>query len=227
MKHKRHIGLRNLSSREQAGSGKERWLRIALWLVLATMAYNTLEAVVAIWAGLRARSIALLGFGLDSVIEILAAVTVLWRLKLEAHGADVGSVEKAEIRVRRLVGGTFIGLALYVVGQSSWTLWARETPAESLLGIVLSVASLVVMPLVAVGKMRAGSRIGSRALQSEARETLACSYLSFCLFLGLAANAVLGWWWADPVSAFLMVPWLVKEGLEGLSGEACDGCDEE
>ena len=133
-------------------------------------------------------------------------------------------VEHAERRVRRFVGATFIALAVYVTAISLITLIGNRPPAESLVGIVLAIASLIVMPLVAIGKLRAAREIGSGALRAEAKETLACSYLSFALFLGLAANAVAGWWWADPVVALLMVPWLIKEGLEGLRGEAC--CDD-
>ena len=109
--------------------------------------------------------------------------------------------------------------------QAGLTLWHQETVSESIIGIILAVASLIVMPLVSWGKLHAAKVIGSAALRVEAKETLACSYLSFTLLLGLVANAVAGWWWADPVAALLMVPWLVKEGLEDLRGEHCEtGC---
>ena len=195
-----------------------RWVRRALWLVVATMGYNLIESVVALWAGIRAGSIALVGFGLDSVIEMAAASVLLWRLGVESRGADSEQIEKAECRVHRFVGATFIALALYVTVQSVWTLWTREAPAESLFGIALAIASLIIMPVVAFGKLRAAREVGSEALRAEAKETLACSYLSFCLFLGLGANALAGWWWADPTAAILMVPWLVREGLEGFEG---------
>jgi divalent metal cation (Fe/Co/Zn/Cd) transporter len=110
-------------------------------------------------------------------------------------------------------------LVLYVLLQAGWTLWQQKTVEESFLGIFLAGLSLVVMPLVSWGKLRAASIINSPALRSEAKETLACSYLSFTLLLGLVANAMAGWWWADPIAALLMVPWLVKEGIEGLRGE--------
>jgi divalent metal cation (Fe/Co/Zn/Cd) transporter len=199
------------------------WARIGLWLVGATMAYNVIEAGVALWFGASAESIALLGFGLDSVIECAAAGVLLWRLSLEARGADPGQLERAERRVHRFVGATFLALAVYVMAQASLTLWRAEPPDESIPGIILAVASLVVMPLVAWGKLRAAREIASAALRAEAKETLACSYLSFALLLGLGANAVAAWWWADPVAALLMVPWLVREGLEGIRGESCEG----
>ncbi len=150
-------------------------------------------------------------------------MALFWRLSKEWGGAAHEAVERAEVRVHRIVGATFIALAAYVVAQAGWTLWRRAAPAESVVGIALAVASLVVMPLVAWGKLRAARALGSGALRAEALETLACSYLSAVLLLGLGANAALGWWWADPLAALLMVPWLVKEGLEGLRGEAC--CD--
>jgi divalent metal cation (Fe/Co/Zn/Cd) transporter len=198
----------------------DRWIRRSLWLVAGTMVYNALEAVVALWAGVGAGSIALVGFGLDSVIELAAATVVLWRLVIEVRGTDSQRVRRAESRVRRFVGATFLALAAYVLVQSAWGLWAGDAPDESLVGLVLAVVSLVVMPLIAWGKLRAAHAIGSGALRAEAKETLACSYLSFCLLFGLAANAALGWWWADPLAALLMVPWLIREGLEGFEQDA-------
>ena len=193
----------------------ERWVRIGLSLVVVTMAYNVAEAGIALWAGVRAGSVVLVGFGLDSIIELAAASVLLWRLSLESRGVPQAQLEHAEERVRRFVGITFFLLAAYVVGQALWVLWRAAPPAESLLGIVLAIASLIVMPLVAWGKLRAAREIGSAALRAEAKETLACSYLSLTLLVGLLANATLGWWWADPAAALLMVPWLIHEGREG------------
>jgi divalent metal cation (Fe/Co/Zn/Cd) transporter len=197
------------------------WPRIGLWLVAATLAYNAIESVIALWAGIEAESIALLGFGLDSIIECAAAGVLLWRLSLETRGADVHTLERAERRVHRFVGGTFLALAAYVTFQSLSTLWKQEAPEESWIGILLAGASLVIMPLVSWGKLRAAREIGSAALRAEAKETLACAYLSFALLLGLVANATVGWWWADPGAALAMVPWLVREGREGIRGETC------
>lgn len=203
----------------------KHWARIGRRLVAVTLAYNIIEAVVALISGAQADSVALLGFGLDSLIECTAAIALLWRLTVEDQGADPQTIEVAERRVHRVVGVSFLALATYVALQSLWTLWQRETPAESLVGIILAAASLVIMPLVAWRKLAVAKRIPSAALRSEAKETLACSYLSLTLLLGLSANAIAGWWWADPVAALLMVPWLVKEGREGLSGGCChDDC---
>jgi len=206
----------------RAAPRERDWTRIGLWLVGATMAYNVAEAGVALWFGASAESIALLGFGLDSVIECAAAGVLLWRLSLAARGADAERLERAERRVHRFVGATFLALAAYVTAQATLTLWRAEPPAESIPGILLALASLVIMPLVSWGKLRAAREIPSAALRAEAKETLACSYLSFTLLLGLGANALVAWWWADPVAAMLMVPWLAREGLEGIRGAACE-----
>lgn len=198
------------------------WHRIALWLVSTTLVYNVIEAGLALWIGSEAESIALLGFGLDSLIETAAAVMLLWRLSLETRGSPPERIEAAEHTVHRFVGVTFLLLATYVAMQSSWTLIAREPPSETWAGIALAGLSLVLMPLVSWAKLHAAREIGSAALRAEAKETLACSFLSFTLLLGLAANALAGWWWADPIAALGMVPWLTKEGFEGLRGETCD-----
>jgi divalent metal cation (Fe/Co/Zn/Cd) transporter len=201
--------------------------RIGLWLVAGTLAYNVIEAVVALASGAHAKSIALVGFGLDSVIECAAAAVMLWRLRLEARGADREAVEAAERRVGRFVGITFFLLAAYVLAEAGLALWRHEAPAKSVVGIILAAASLVIMPIISVAKLRVARRLGSAALAAEAKETLACSYLSFTLLLGLVANAAAGLWWADPVAALLMVPWLVKEGIEGGRGEDEDEGEEQ
>ncbi|MAG30227.1 MAG: hypothetical protein CL908_04940 [Deltaproteobacteria bacterium] len=202
--------------------GDRDWARIGLWLVGTTLTYNVIEALIALASGVAADSIALIGFGLDSAIEVAAAAVLLWRLSLETRGVTGERLERADRSVHRFVGVTFLALALYVSGQAGWTLWTRDAPQESLVGIALAGASLVIMPLVAWGKLRAAREIGSAALRAEAKETLACSYLSLVLLLGLVANAAAGWWWADPVAALAMVPWLLKEGLEGIRGESCE-----
>jgi len=200
-------------------SRSARWHGIALWLVVVTMVYNVVEAGIAVASGIAAGSIALVGFGLDSVIELAAAGVLLWRLRLEMRDADAVRVERSERRARRFIGLTFLLLATYVVVVALVTLTGDDPPEESLIGIVLAAASLAVMPLIAWGKLRAAAAIGSRALAAEAKETLACAYLSLTLLVGLLANLIAGWWWADPAAALLMVPWLMKEGLEGLRGD--------
>ena len=207
----------------ELGGSRWPWERIAIWLVVSTLAYNIAEAGIALWFGTEAESVVLVGFGFDSLIETAAATVVLWRLWLEANGGDRVRIERTEHRVHRFVGATFLVLASYVTIQSAWTLWSAAAPAESPVGILLAAVSLAIMPLVSLAKLRAAREIGSAALRAEAKETLACSYLSFTLLVGLGANALFGWWWADPSAALLMVPWLIKEGREGLAGgeESC------
>ncbi len=192
------------------------WKRLSLMLVVGTLLYNLVEAGVAIWSGYRAGSIALIGFGLDAVIEAVAASALLWRLWRGLGDTTDQRLAILDRRVHQVVGGTFLALAVYIVGQSSWQLWTQAVPEESIIGLALAVASTLIMPLIAWGKIRAAREIGSRALEAEAKETLACAWLSVALLVGLAANAALGWWWADPMAALAMVPWIVSEGLEGL-----------
>lgn len=192
-------------------------------LNLATLAYNALEGVVAIASGLAAGSVALIGFGMDSGIELTASVVALWRLEADA---DHARRERAERVAHRIIGALFMALAIYVAVDASLALWQREAPGESRVGIALAAASVLVMPLLARAKRRAGVALGSRALTAEATQTSLCMWLSAILLGGLLLNATLGWWWADPVAALAMVPIIAKEGVEGLRGApACtDGC---
>lgn len=211
---------------QTSSSDREWWQRVALWLVVGTFLYNVVEAGVAIWSGWRASSIALIGFGLDAVIEAVAAAALLWRLWQGVRGASEAHLASLDQRVHQIVGTTFLALSAYIVGQSGWQLWTQTAPDASLVGLVLAVASTTLMPLIAWGKIRAARELGSRALEAEARETLACAWLSVALLVGLAANAALGWWWADPLAALAMLPWIVSEGLEGIRAEAAPEADQ-
>ncbi len=179
-----------------------------------TIAWNLAEAAVALIAGLLAGSIALVGFGLDSVIEVSSGTIVLWRLF-----ADHERAERIAIKV---VGASFLALAAYVAFDSTKTLWLREAPERSLPGIVLAALSLVVMPLLARAKRRVAARIGSRALHADSRQTDLCAYLSAILLGGLVLNALLGWWWADPLAGLVMTPIIANEGREALRGKSCE-----
>lgn len=189
----------------------------------ATIGYNSLEGLLAIGAGLAAGSIALVGFGIDSVIELSAGVTALWRLHADA---DPVRRERAERLALRLIGVSFLALAAYVGAESVRALVHRTTPDRSWFGVVLAVLSLVVMPYLSMAKRRVALELRSGALVAEAQQTLLCVYLSAILLGGLLLNALLGWWWADPVAALVMVPLIAWEGIEGLRGRsACgDGC---
>ncbi len=183
-----------------------------------TIAWNTLEAIVAIASGVLAGSIALVGFGLDSVIETFSGATLLWRLHRDV---DPAHRERAERRALLLVGWSFIALTLYVVAEAVKTLVTRERPEESIPGIALAIASVIIMPVLARAKRRVASGINSGALQADSRQTDICAYLSAILLGGLLLNALLGWWWADPVAALVMSPIVAKEGVEALRGKTC------
>lgn len=183
-----------------------------------TIAYNSLEGLVAILAGLWAGSIALVGFGFDSIIEVTSGAALLWRLS-----ADVNEDrrEQAERVALRIVGYCFLALAIYVAYDSIASLLSRKVPEASLSGILLAVASLIVMPLLARGKRNVAQSIKSGALKADAKQTELCTYLSAILLGGLSLNALFGWWWADPIAALNMVPIIAKEGVVSLRGESC------
>ncbi len=179
-----------------------------------TIAWNSVEAAVALIAGLLAGSIALVGFGLDSVIEVSSGAIVLWRLFADN--------ERSERLALKVVGVSFLALAAYVAFDSVKTLWLREAPERSLPGIVLAAVSLIVMPLLARAKRRVAADIGSRALHADSRQTGLCAYLSAILLGGLVLNALLGWWWADPMAGLVMTPIIANEGREALRGKSCE-----
>ena len=202
---------------------RERLVRRGLHLNYATALYNSLEGIVAIAAGLVAGSVALVGFGVDSVIELSASGAAIWRLHADL---DVERRERSERLTLRIVGVLFLALAAYVTVDAARTLIAREPPRESPVGIALAAASLVVMPLLARAKRRVAVAMRSSALVAESQQTMICTYLSAILLGGLLLNALAGWWWADPVAALGMVPLIAHEGLEALRGrDACgDQC---
>jgi divalent metal cation (Fe/Co/Zn/Cd) transporter len=188
-----------------------------------TLAYNVIEGVVAVWTGQVAGSVALVGFGFDSAVETLASAVLLWRMNVQARGAPPERVADAERAVCRVVGVTFVLLIGYVLLQAGWNLYVHQPAEVSPIGIGLAVASVVVMPFLTLAKLRVARGLGSAALRAEAKGTLACSLLSIPLLVGLVANAALGWWWADPLAAVCMVPWLIKEARQALRGESCCG----
>jgi divalent metal cation (Fe/Co/Zn/Cd) transporter len=197
-------------------------IRRGLWLNYASLLYNIVEGVIALVAGVLAGSIALVGFGADSMIEVTASVAAQWRLRAHLDPLKRERVERITVRI---VGWCFLLLALYVAYDSLRSLVLRERPGESSIGIALTALSVVIMPLLARAKRRVATDVGSRALVAEARQTTLCAYLSAIVLGGLGLNAVLGWWWADPVAALCMVPIIAKEGVEGLRGEkSCDEC---
>lgn len=190
---------------------------LALGLLAITLLYNVGEGVIAIAAGIAAHSLVLLTFGADSYVEVAASGAVIWRLTYRDDEAG----ERAERKALRIIGWTFLVLAGAVVFQAAWALTTGEGASESPVGIALLIASLLVMPVLAVAKLWVAARADLPVLAAEAKETVACWYLSVTALAGLLATALLGWWWLDPLAAVLMVPWLAKEGLEGIRGDAC------
>jgi divalent metal cation (Fe/Co/Zn/Cd) transporter len=179
-----------------------------------TVGYNALEGVIAVGAGLAAGSVALTGFGVDSVIEVTSGVLLWWRLRAELGSAPLGPA--VEARAARWAGMLLLALAVYLVVESARRLVSQDRPEESIVGIGLMAASLVVMPLLARAKLRTADALGSRALRADAHETIVCAWLSLTTLCGLTLNAAFGWWWADPVAALAMVPLVVREGAEAV-----------
>lgn len=212
-----HSGMATLL----AGIERKSAVRRGQWLSWLTLGYNSLEGIIAVGAGVLAGSIALVGFGVDSLIEVTASVAALWRLNADV---DLIERERAELLTLRIVGVLFVALGIYVTWDAANALLKREAPEESTVGIALAVASLIVMPILARAKRKVAIALDSRALRSEAQQTQLCTYLSAILLGGLALNAILGWWWADPLAGLIMVPIIGKEGVEALRGH--DGCND-
>src|SRR5690242_5806087 len=177
-----------------------------------TIAWNTIEGLVAVIAGVFAGSIALVGFGIDSFIEVTSGAALLWRMSVDA---DVQRRAPNERRALKIVGTCFLALAAYITYESATDLWSKKAPEHSVPGIVLACVSLVVMPLLSRAKRRVGRALGSAAMDADAKQTEFCTYLSAILLAGLSLNALFGLWWADPAAGLVMVPIIVKEGIEG------------
>jgi divalent metal cation (Fe/Co/Zn/Cd) transporter len=200
---------------------REQHVTRGIHLEYLTIGWNAAECAVAVAAGLFAGSVALVGFGVDSAIESVSGSVLLWRLHAERKGKHVETLER---RALKLVGVSFFLLAAYVAYDSIQTLIQREAPDRSIAGIVLAVVSLIVMPLLARAKRKAAASLNSAALHADSRQTSLCAYLSAVLLGGLVLNAVVGWWWADPVAALAMVPIIANEGREAIKGETCADC---
>lgn len=203
---------------------RERLLRHALRLEWLTVGWNVAEGLIAVLAALAAGSVALLGFGIDSFVESASGGILIWRLLAEKRtAADRHAIERLDHRARKLVAASLFALALWIGIDASLSLWRGERPEASLVGIVLTVVSILAMIWLARAKRRAATALGSRALEADAFQTTACFWLSVITLAGVGLNAALGWWWADPVAALGMTVFLVREGGEAWRGEEC-GC---
>ena len=196
-------------------------LRHALQLEYLTVGWNVVEGIVAVVAAFAAGSVALLGFGLDSFIECLSGAVLIWRLLAEHRAEDRAAAERIEQRALRAVGLSLFVLAAWVVFDATRALWTREEPSPSLVGILLTSISIGVMWWLARAKRRAAVALGSRALAADSFQTTACWWLSLTVLGGMGLNALLGWWWADPIAALGMTFFLIREGREAWRGDAC------
>jgi divalent metal cation (Fe/Co/Zn/Cd) transporter len=196
-------------------------LQRGILLEYVTIGWNIIEGLVAVGSGAVSGSIALVGFGIDSFIETSSGAVLLWRLRAENRGHNADKVERQALK---LVGISFLLLAGYVAADSIKSLVQKEQPERSLIGISITVLSLIVMPWLAHEKRKAAGRLNSASLHADSRQTSLCAYLSAIVLGGLLLNALLGWWWADPVAALAMVPIIVNEGWEALKGETCADC---
>ena len=211
------VTRQHLSVDERAGLVRRGQL-----LSRVSLAYNSLEGILSIVVGAMAGSVSLVGFGADSVIEVSSSVAALWRLR-----ADADPVRRARVETvtSRIIGLSFLALAVYIVVDAGRALYLHEPPERTIVGIVIAAASVLVMPILARAKRRIGVTLGSRALTADAMQTSLCTWLSAIVLIGLGLNALFGWWWADPIAALCMTPIIAKEGVEGLRGEdSCDDC---
>ena len=191
---------------------RERLHRRVRFIVAFTITYNVIEAIVAITAGVLASSAALIGFGLDSVVEVLSAVAIAWQFTRK----DPERWEKVTVRA---IGLAFFALAAYVTIDAILSLVSQEGPEHSPLGIGITALSLLVMPLLAWFEIRTGRELGSKSVLADARQLLLCVYLSGAVFIGLIFNSLFGWWWADSVAALVVAALAVREGIEAWTGD--------
>ncbi|HCJ33355.1 MAG TPA: cation transporter [Ktedonobacter sp.] len=210
-------------------------IRLGVGIELVTIVWMTIEASIALIVGFMTRSVSLQGFGIDSIIELLAGGILLWRLLVEQRGGSVEAVEHAERRASWVTAIGLFTLAVYIVGDSAFSFLTQTKPEASWWGVGLAIAAAIIMPLLWQGKLRVAKQIGSAALKADAACSVTCAYMSLTLLAGLLLNRLFGWWWADPLAALGLVYFLVQEGREALhearTGETCscgedDCCDD-
>lgn len=215
------------------GAVRAKQVRLGSWIELVTIVWMIIEASVALITGLITRSVSLQGFGIDSIIELIAGSILLWRLAVEYRGESIEVVEQAERRAAWVTAISLFALAVYIAGDCAIALLTQSRSQPSWWGIGLAIAAAIVMPLLWQGKLRIAKRIGSAALKADAACSVTCAYMSITLLIGLTLNGLLGWWWADPLAALALVYFIVREGREALhearTGESChcgeDGCE--
>ncbi len=230
----RQLPVLNSASVTQPTSTRKGDIRQGIWIELATILWMTIEASVAITIGFTTHSVSLQGFGLDSIVELVAGGILLWRLLIEQSGGSVERIELAERRAAWVTAISLFALALYIIGDSALTLFTRTKPEASWWGFGLAVTAAIIMPLLWQSKLRVARRIGSAALKADAACSVTCAYMSLTLLAGLLLNRFFSWWWADPLAALFLVYFLLREGREALhearTGETCscssDDCED-
>lgn len=215
-------GAETTSTTSGGSPARAGLLRGALRLEYFTIGWNIIEGLVAITAASLSGSVALLGFGIDSFVESTSGGILVWRLQSEGGGLDREEIERLDHRARKLVAVSLFALAAYVSLDAVKSLWLREQPHPSFVGMALTATSLVVMMWLAREKRRAARALESRAMEADAFQTTACWWLSLITFGGIGINALLGWWWADPVAALGMAYFIVREGRGAWEGK--DDC---
>jgi len=212
-----------------SNSSRTSQLRLGIWIELVTIVWMMVEAAVALGVGFTTHSVSLQGFGMDSLIELLAGGILLWRLSVEQRGGTTKRVEQAERRAAWVTALGLFALSVYIIADSVLASLSKTLPEASWWGIGLAVAATLIMPILWQGKLRIAKRIGSAALKADAVCSVTCAYMSLTLLAGLMLNRFLGWWWADPLAGLALVYFLVREGREVLhearTGESCAcGC---
>jgi divalent metal cation (Fe/Co/Zn/Cd) transporter len=201
-------------------------VRIGIQVEVFTILWMVIEAIVSIGAGVLAHSALLVAFGIDSVIELVSGAILLWRLSVEARGEDTEQIERAEHRAAWVVAVSLALLCAYVLVTAAYGLITRSRPESSLAGIAISIAALIVMPVLGVTKRRIAARIDSAALRGDAASSFTCGYMAGAVLLGVGLNALFHWWWAEDVASLLFLFWLVGETREALE-EAREGREDE
>lgn len=224
----RQLPLLNPASDAQLRSQRAHNVRLGVWIELVTIFWMTVEASIAISVGFATRSVSLQGFGIDSIVELMAGGILLWRLLVEQRGGSVERIEVAERRASWMTAISLFALSVYIVGDSAFAFLTRTQSEASWWGVGLALAAAIIMPLLWRGKLRVARRIGSAALKADAACSVTCAYMSLTLLAGLLLNRLFGWWWADPLAALALVYFLVQEGREALhearTGETCSCC---
>jgi divalent metal cation (Fe/Co/Zn/Cd) transporter len=201
-------------------------VRLGIWVEIFTVLWMVVEAVVSIGAGIAARSALLTAFGIDSVIELVSGAMLLWRLSVEARGEDTKYIERAEQRAAWVVAVVLALLCVYVLATAVYGLLTQSRPENSLVGIAISIAAFVVMPILGITKRRIAARIGSSALRGDAASSFTCGYMAGAVLLGVGLNALFHWWWAEDVASLLFLFWLIGETREAVE-EAPEGREDD